>query len=312
MTMNSFKEIGGYFELETQIKQEFYTEAIALNCGRNCLRYLIRAYNIKEIQVPYYTCNVVWQAIRSENCKVKFYHIDKNFLPVKEFKKDDFILYANYFGICGGNVEFLSKLYPNLIVDNAQAFYMPNISLASFNSPRKFFGVPDGGYLFCDKKLDEEFIKNTSYQRFSHLLKRVDLTATDGYADFSSNDASLQNEPIELMSDLTHKILCSIDYKGVKEKRLKNFEVLSKSLGSSNELKIKLTKNDVPMVYPYLIKKENLREKLIKNKIYVATYWSPLDEKSYESTLQKYLLPLPIDQRYNFKDMQKILEVINA
>lgn len=311
MNTNSFKEIGGYFELELQTKSEFYPKDIALNSARNCLRYLIKAYNIKEIYIPYYTCNVIWEPIRNENCKIKFYHINKDFLPATEFQEDDFVLYTNYFGVCAKNTEKLSKKYKNLIVDNAQAFYMPNFGLASFYSPRKFFGVPDGGYLICNKKLDENFSKSTSYQRFSHLIKRMDNGATQGYQDFKENDASLDNEPIQLMSDLTHKILSSIDYEKIKKQRLINFKILHDTLKSTNELDLKLSKYDVPMVYPYLIRKEGLREKLIENKIYVATYWSPLEKDFYESVLQKYLLPLPIDQRYSKKDMQRILEVIN-
>lgn len=312
MTTNLFNEIGGYFELETDSKKEFYPDAIALNSARSCLRYVIRAYQIKEIWIPFYTCNVIWQAARNENCKVKFYHIDENFLPTVEFEKNDFILYTNYFGICAKNVENLSKKYTNLIVDNAQAFYMPKSGLASFYSPRKFFGVPDGGYLFCEKKLSENLNKNESYQRCSHLLKRIDLSASEGYSDFQLNDASLENEPIELMSNLTKKLLSSLDYEKIKTKRLENFDILNRALEQSNELKFRLETNDVPMVYPYLVQKESLREKLIKNKIYVATYWSPLDKEFYEAKLQKYLLPLPIDQRYGNTEMEKILEVINA
>lgn len=312
MTTNLFKEIGGYFELETAVGKEFYPDAIALNSARNCLRYVIRAYGIKEIYVPYYTCEVIFQAAKSENCELKFYHINENFLPTQEFKKDDFILYTNYFGVCAKNVKYLSKKYPNLIVDNAQAFYMPKSGLASFYSPRKFFGVPDGGYLFTKKKLEDKFNKNKSSHRCSHLLKRVDFRAVEGYADFKVNDASLEDEPIELMSDLTSKLLACVDYKRAKEKRLKNFKMLQKTLQQTNGLKLKLTNDDVPMVYPYFAQKEGLREKLIENKIYVATYWSALADEFFESKLQKYLLPLPIDQRYGEAEMKRILEVLNA
>ena len=308
--MNLFNEIGGYLELELLKAKEFYPKALALSSARNCLRYIIRAYNIKEIYVPYFTCEVVYQAIKNENCSMKFYHIDKDFLPTTDFNKEDFILYTNYFGICAKNVELLCQKYPNLIVDNAQAFYMHPKGLADFNSPRKFFGVPDGGYLFCKKELDESFPKDLSYKRFSHLIKRLDVGATKGYMDFKANDASLDNEPVKFMSNLTKRLLSSIDYEKVKNIRLENFNFLHNTLKEINELKIELTPDDVPMVYPYLIK-EGLREKLINNNIYVATYWQPLDEKSYEAYLRKYLLPLPIDQRYSSNDMQKILGVIN-
>lgn len=312
MTMNSFKEIGGYFELETQIKQEFYPNAIALNCARSCLKYIIRAYKIKEINVPYYTCDVVWDAIKEESCQIKFYHINEAFLPTKEFDKDDFILYTNYFGVCASNVKALSKKYPNLIVDNAQAFYMQKYGLASFNSPRKFFGVPDGGYLFCEKKLNEELEKDISINRISHLIKRIDMGPEEGYADFQVNDASLKGEPVKIMSSFTNRILSSIDYDKVKKTRLKNFNYLHRKLKKTNKLQFSLSSNDVPMVYPYLIKREGLREKLIKNRIFVAKYWPNIKVQEYEEELKEYLLPLPIDQRYNIEDMTRILEVING
>ena len=47
------------------------------------------------------------------------------------------------------------------------------------------------------------------------------------------------------------------------------------------------------------------------NKIYVAKYWSKSPDKYYENYLYEYLLPLPIDQRYDLDDMTKIIEVIN-
>ena len=58
--------------------------------------------------------------------------------------------------------------------------------------------------------------------------------------------------------------------------------------------------------------RENLRAELIKNKIFVATYWNPQPENTQEGVFQKYLLPLPIDQRYDRKDLSRILEVIGA
>ena len=85
MTTNSCKEIGGYFGLEIEQKYDNISDSIALNCARNCLRYVIKAFDIKEIYIPYYTCPVVWQSIQQENCRVKCYHIDKNFFPTADF-----------------------------------------------------------------------------------------------------------------------------------------------------------------------------------------------------------------------------------
>ena len=51
----------------------------------------------------------------------------------------------------------------NVIIDNAQAFYSKHQDRAySFNSARKFFGVPDGAYLFGKAKLKKRFPLATS------------------------------------------------------------------------------------------------------------------------------------------------------
>lgn len=305
------KEIGGYFGLDINGVYNNIGNTVALNSARNCLRYAIRALQIKEIFIPFYTCPVVWQSIKKENCKISFYHIDNDFLPTINFPKDAYILYTNYFGICAKNVKNLAQKYKNLIVDNAQAFYMPSHGIASFNSIRKFFGTPDGALLNITQKLEHNFDKDTSYQRCSHLLKRIDINAQFGYEDFCHNDESLRNEDIKTISNLTSMIFNSINIEDARQKRLSNFEYLHKNLEKTNLLKFDIDSDDVPMVYPYLIKNDKLKSKLIKNKIYVATYWDPQPIETQEGIFQKYLLPLPLDQRYNNSDMQKILEVIN-
>lgn len=141
------KAIGGYFELECGKSPLYHEDGVYLNICRNAIRYLIRALGIRKIHLPYYTCHVVAEAIAQENCEIIRYRLDREMMPAIEFPKDDFIIYNNYFGVLGKKVEVLSKIYPNLIVDNAQAFYSRPECRAAVYSPRKFFGLPDGGIL---------------------------------------------------------------------------------------------------------------------------------------------------------------------
>lgn len=53
------EEIGGYFELEELIKNEYYKNLIALNTGRNALYYVLKALNIKKLYIPYYLCDSI-------------------------------------------------------------------------------------------------------------------------------------------------------------------------------------------------------------------------------------------------------------
>lgn len=309
------KEIGGYFELECGHTPPYHTGAVPFNSARNALRYIVRAYDIRQLYVPYYTCPVVWDALKAENVQMSFYSINQNLeIDAQDIPTDAFVLVNNYFGAKGKYITRLAQKYPNLIVDNAQAFYAPKQGLAAFYSPRKFFGLPDGGLVICGKKASEDFEQSTSFDLCSHLLKRHDLGASGAYADFQKNDEALKNQPIQKMSKLTKALMGNINYDFVRQKRLENFTALHNALADKNELKVDLLLDDIPMVYPFLTSADGLREKLIQNKVYVARYWPEIEKvcpaDSFELYLQLHLLPLPIDQRYDLDDMKRILEVI--
>lgn len=308
--MSYCRDIGGYFGLEMREGREFYPDSVKLNSACNALCYLIQSYKIKKIWVPYYTCPDVRDAAEQAGCRVHFYHIDENFMPAADFGNDYFI-YTNYFGICMKNVRALARRFRHMIVDNAQAFYAPPEGFASFNSVRKFFGVPDGSYLFCRKTSSDILLQDSSACRCSHLLKRPDTGAASGYADFQANEKKLADTPVLQMSELTRKILSGIDYEFVRKRRLQNFKYLHRALAETNRLQIKLGPDDVPMVYPYLCENgQKLRQKLIENHVYCATYWKELPADFPESRLRDNLIPLPLDQRYSKEEMKKILLLI--
>ena len=124
----------------------------------------------------------------------------------------------------------------------------------------------------------------------------------------------LAKEPIKYISNLSKAIFNSIDIEQARKIRLKNFKYLHKQLFKTNKLTVKLEKNDVPMIYPYLVEKgQELRNKLIKEKIYVAQYWGTITDRSLnynEKYILKNLVAIPIDQRYSLEDIKKIMDVI--
>lgn len=308
--------IGGYFGLELRQGEHYHKEALCLNSARNCLEYILRARNYTKIYIPYYTCEVILEPITKLHIEFEFYSINQVLEPIKDYSlnSNEAFLYTNYFGLKQDCVKRLAKLYKNqLIVDNAQAFYAePLEGIDTFYSPRKFFGVADGGYLYVDKKLDIELKQDYSYERMSHLLKRIDVSAEFGYNDFKINSKVIVNQPIKKMSKLTFEILSSIDYNLAKEKRIENYLYLESKLKDKNLIYLPLNNNDVPMVYPFLTNDITLKAKLIANRIFVATYWPNVKcwtkEEDLEYKLTNNLLPLPIDQRYGIKEMNYIVD----
>ena len=310
--------IGGYFSLELPYGEEYHKDAIRLNTGRNCLEYILRARKYSKVYIPFYTCKVVLEPFKKLGVPYEFYHIDINF-EIRDkltLKADEALLYVNYYGLKQRYVETLvAKIGEQLIVDNTQAFYAhPIKGIDSFYTCRKFFGVPDGAYLYTDKPLDVELEQDHSYDRFMSLTKRIDLGAESGYADFRELSKSLVGQPIKRMSNLTQRMMQGIDYIGVAKQRRENHMQLHRALGATNSVDLPLEDDAVPMVYPYLTAVKGIREKLIENKVFVARYWPNVLEWTTKDDID-YLLayqlqPLPVDQRYWGNEMKRIIEII--
>ena len=278
-----------------------FKEYILLNTARNCLRYIIQSFCIKEIYVPFYTCPVVWQSIKKENCKIKFYHIDKNFMPKENLPEEDYILYTNYFGICSKNVKEITKKYKNAIIDNAQAFYMPPKGIASFNSARKFLNTSDGAFLFTKKTLNKEFKTD-----FSHKIDKNDKFL------FTQNELRLNKKDIMYMSKETLEIISDTDMDKERQIRLKKFDILHKALCTTNLLELSIEKDDVPMYYPYLNYNGEIEKQLLNNNIYVERLWNKMPKNTTEGIFQRHLMLLPVNDGYSKEDMQRIINIINC
>lgn len=310
------KEIGGYFELELNADKEFHDKAIRLNTGRNALEYILIANSYNKIYLPFFICDVVLEPIKKHQIDIVFYSINEQLEPIFDF--DDIedksaFLYVNYFGLKDLFVQSLSKKCKNLIIDNSQSFFSkPETRTDTFYSPRKFFGVPDGAYLYSNNKLSISFEMDESFDRCSHLLKRIDVDAETGFNDFKNNEMKLGNQEIKQMSSLSKYILSGIDYKNAIQRRTENFDFLDASLKQHNKFRV-VRGSGVPMVYPFWATNQ-LRAKLLDSKVYTAKYWPNIkewcDENSLESKMASELIHLPIDQRYGKTEMDIILKYL--
>ncbi len=312
------RPIGGYFSLELPIREEYYKDALRLNTGRNSLEYILRVRGYKKVYIPYYTCDVVLEPLKKLGISYEYYHVDIHLEIQDRFtlKVGEALLYTNYYGLKQRYVEQLAeKVGARLIVDNTQAFYAkPLQGIDTFYTCRKFFGVPDGAYLYCNKELDEKIEQDYSYDRVAHLMKRIDLSAEEGFKDFRRVDDGLDKQPIRKMSKLTLRMMQGIDYEAAAQRRRTNYQILQDAIGKDNTLELHLEDDAVPMVYPYLVSVEGLREKLIDNKVFIARYWpNVLDwtkQEDIDYLLAFQMLPLPDDQRYNEEEMKRIVKVL--
>ncbi len=310
--------IGGYFELELREGKEYHPNAIRINTASNAFETVLKKRKFSKVFLPYYSCDALLRPLHQLSIKYDFYSIDENLEPVFDYssiKENYAFLAINYFGLKDQFLNRLGPAVPNLIIDNAQSFYSPPIKdVDTFYSARKFFGVPDGAYLYTSAPVEIDLETDLSYTRMDYLLRRIENGPEDGYAYFRENEGKLRHTPVRKMSSLTSRLLKNIDYEEVARRRRDNFHILHDALSSYNQLTPCWDGVQVPMVYPFLSRWNGMREKLIDQKIYIAQYWKNVfqftDAGSREYNLAKDLLPLPIDQRYKSNDMKTIVDQI--
>lgn len=313
------EEIGGFFELELKCGKEYHNDALSFNTGRNCLKWILENTGLKKIYIPLYNCDVIENTLEKLNINHDFYPIDVNLDPVfhLSLSSDEALLIVNYFGIKDKTIFNLADKHPRLIADHSQAFFCHPLSgHHTFYSARKFFGVPDGAYLYSDSCKHHPEENESSWEHCQHLLRRTDDGAHISYAFFKENEARLAERPPLKMSLLSKALLKNIDYNLIKNKRIENYKFLHRHLGSVNELRNINISSEVPMVYPFLhIGAIKIRQALMENKIYTATYWKNVAENTPPDSFEHYLslntVALPIDQRYSEEEMKFILTVIN-
>ena len=240
--------IGGYFELELpESSGHFYSQALKFQSARAAFYALIETGKPQRVWMPKYICDSMLLPLQALKIEVVFYDLNEQLgvCHSVQLSENDWLLYVNYFGVCSEQeTQLLKQFNPNqLIFDHAQAFYAPPRNcLATIYSPRKFFGVPDGGYLVTELPVIEpETIDMQSVSRCTHLLQRLDGDITAGYESFQTTEASFDDVLPRKMSTLTSKMLASIDYQAIKNKRNANFQFLHENLAQMNGLKI-LTK----------------------------------------------------------------------
>lgn len=309
-------EIGGYLELEHFDGREYHEGAVCLNAARSCLLYLVEARGIGRIWIPAFLCDSVPQSLKTAGVGVSTYEVTADLRPDYDsidLREGDYLYLVDYYGqldekdvlaardACGGR----------LVLDEVQAFFRrPLPGIDTIYCCRKFFGVPDGGYLYTDAHLERKLPQARSSQHMVHVLGRMDDGANVHYGEYSASEHLFGSEPVAAMSELTHNLLRAIDYQAVAEARLRNFSLVSERLGTRNEL-APVARAGAYM-YPFLTRGASpIRKAMQQRKVYVPTLWpGSASLEGMSGRLSRDILPLPIDQRYGVDDMTYMCDLL--
>ncbi|POZ62638.1 hypothetical protein [Chromobacterium alticapitis] len=312
--------IGGYFELELPpALGHLYPDALRLQSARASLLALLRQLRPSRLWLPRFICPTMLEPVRRSGVSLCFYPIDHNYRPPIDLAPapGELLLYVNYYGICDEQIESLLQRVPKerVVLDFSQAFFSPPPDcLATIYSPRKFFGVPDGAYLCSALNIPQPAETETlSLERFRPLLTRLADSPEAGYPHILEARRTFKNQEPKRMSQLTERLLASIDYPRARSQRRMNAAQYHTAFGDLNPLPIPAGAS--PLAYPLYCEKPDLREILAAQRIFVAKYWPDLElaaDSATEAALAEHTLALPCDQRYGEADIARVIAALRA
>lgn len=317
------KEYGGYLTLELPLgKKEYFSEVqktdiVSLDCGRSAFWYALKVIKPSKLYVPYLNCANSTDPADDLGIPYEYYYLDSDLTPNNIQPKDnEAVMWINYYGnATKKQIQKVKMLCSrtNLIIDNCHAFFSEPIEDAyNCYSARKFFGVCDGAYLIKTgiPKIELPQSESSDYMHF--ILAAIEKGTNAIYSENLENEKRLGMTAMK-MSKLTQKILSSIDYEQIKEIRRRNMLCLHRNLEKYNKFDVNV-ESETHMYYPLLIFDDEIRQRIVNRHIYTPTWWKHVPDyfqkETLESMLSKYMLMIPIDQRYNETDMQDISKII--
>lgn len=307
-------------------RDEYHKKAHRFNLARNALVVHLLSLNAKTIYLPCYCCSSLTEALSEYGLSYIYYNINVQ-LEIKDeihLNEGEYLLYVNYFGLKSKFASVLAEKFGDkLVIDNSQSFFScPPRKGGAIYSARKFFGVPDGAYLYRSNFGSSSIDIGSPKYSVDHLIGRIEFGPEESYIEYRKSENLLRSTGIARMSNFSIRMLSCADYENVKRARVNNFNALDEKLSqlnlldiNSSQSRIGVSAGEAPMVYPFLTHNGvKLKKYLIRRKVFVASYWHDvlenMDSSELEKNLAENLVPLPVDQRYSEEDMQYIIDVI--
>ena len=328
-----------------------FDDAAFFSSGRSAQAFVLKDIEEKDPQlkkvavIPAYTCTTVVKPFLNAGYVIKTYDIDLSLhADVSQIasiildNNASVVLFHRYFGFdtCNDWNQFMIK-FQNLgvifIEDKTQCLLSDLPVLSSdyiIASIRKWGEIPDGGIALSRKKLfkskpeiwDSEMVKlrvEASCLKYKYMIldqgdKRVFRQMFEQAASLLENENCFYN-----MSPIAKNIMLNIDWEQVKLRRQKNYQLLYENLKLIKDIKIisgEPHRCAVPLYLSILVENRSSLQQFLRDKnIYLPIIW-PYDRQGFAISdtvrlIYNNNLCIPIDQRYDEDDMQRVLICIN-
>lgn len=343
--------IGGEFWIDDklfnkQLDNFNNINAVFLSGGQSALRFIIQDIEIKQdeyVLMPSYLCPSILHNFNKLNVKFEFYKINKDLsidledvkIKIEKYKVKA-VVFIDYFGFYHKKetINYLKQLKKQniiLIEDAVQMLWFHRnrfIGDYVFNSYRKFLPI-DGAIVLCKNVKNYNFIEDKYYESVN--LARIKKTEFKNFhigteEEFltlyaKAEEEYYKRESIIGIDERSKQLLSKVDYGYIFRKRKENYCYLYDNLISNDKVKIMYKKewiyDNSVLGFPILIdNRDEVRKKLREFNIYCPVHWDILNEdwsKKYNESryVSSKILTLPIDQRYDLDDMNRLMCIIN-
>lgn len=328
----------------------FGEDCVLLSTGRAALSYALREIkkryprsNYKAL-IPPFTCETVIQPFYKERYDVYTYDIDERLNFTGRMLKESIeesganvVLIHRYYGFnTVFQIEETIREYRDkgviFIEDRTQNIYSSFDTLPVdfvVGSFRKWSALPDGGFCLCmkgcledkpvleDRNLVREKLKAFGLKHDYMVMDNGDKkTFLDAYAN--AEKILDEEEDLYKMSTEAMSILKSLDKVSLAVKRRENYQYLYEKIIEKTDLNLLTGQLEEGVVPLYLAissqNRDTIQRKLREKKIYAPIVWpkanicpkiSDVVQRIYDT-----VLCIPIDQRYELEDMEKVLNVL--
>lgn len=326
------------------------SDYVWMSTGRSATAFVLdtienRNPNVRKVAViPPFTCHTVIEPFIAKGYKVFTFHIGQDMeataddiLKVVKERNASVVLFHRYFGI--NTIRDIDGIIPELrasgvvviedCTQNLYSCYQKSDADFFVGSIRKWCGVPDGGFAVCREGKFEN--KPTSFDQSLQEAKKVASIEKYEFLFESKGDKQVflnhYREAEDLLdkqnryysiSALSSTIQSNLNVEEMKNARRRNFGIITKGLTDVNGIKVifkGLQDGDVPLYSPILCSSRyNVQQILVKNAIYAPVVWPKADccpdIDSDADYLYEHILCIPIDQRYDIDDMQRVINVL--
>ena len=320
-----------------------------LSTGRSSIKYVLidiekRNVELKKVAVlPSFTCDTVFEPFIKAGYEIYYYPVNKDLTTTSDaildtvYKYDaSIVLFHRYFGfntldnLVDVMCESLRSMGKYTIEDCTQCLYSGFPRSQSdyiVGSIRKWAGTPDGGFAVCrknnfsmkpnqtDMTLEQAKVK-ASYYKYRFLFEHEGDKGEMLTMYREAEDILEKQTDVFAISEMSARVQANLDANNLICKRKENYKILFQSLQEPIKPLFELENNVVPLYFPILVEDRTpLQKHLVNNAIYAPVVW-PKDEQQPTQcegaeNAYKHLLCVPIDQRYNTDDMNRIVSVIN-